>query len=831
MMKILKILAGLVVILIIAFIVFVSTFDVNKYKGQIITLVEQKTGRDFDIAGDLKLGVSLIPTIKIEKVKLGNADWGSQPDMVKVNTFEVQLGLIPLLSGQVKISELVLDTADILLETNKQGKGNWEFQTAKEPEKAAPKQEKGTAAVPAINISEFNIKNSKLTYRDGVTGKVTSVFIKEFVASGGTFSQALDVLLKADYNKVPLSLTGSLGSLESLTNNKNFPVDIEAGIGDAKLIAEGEIARPLEAKGVDLDFEFKTASFEPFEKILDKKFPNVGAVQAKGHISEKDDIYKLEAVNVDAVNSKLAVEGQVSAKTPAKGFAVDFDLSTDTLSNFNSIKEITGREFSKTPPFHMKGNVSEKDDIYHLKSVNASLGETQLNVDGTLTDLKKTEGSNLNIGFTSPSLSELNVLAGSELPAIGPISLKANVTDQKGAYLLKDMQFKADKTDLSGDLLVNLKDKRPALTASLNSNLVDLVPFTGKGEKTEKDKKKSAKKEKVFPSDPLPFESLKAVDATVDINAKQIRTADIALDNTILVMKLNNGNLVISKLNSNVGGGTLVMNMNLDASSGKTGNLDTNISVKGFQPSTLPDLKEKFTGAKTDLDTSVKGSGSSIAAIMANLNGKFLMQMGPGTYKSSTANAATSDIFSSMKSAIFSDKSASSGETKLNCGVVNLNIKDGIATADKGIAVSTTKMNIIGSGVIDLKTEKLDIGIDPQAREGVGISAGQLAELVRIGGTLAEPKAVPDTKAAVMAGISAGAAVATGGLSLIAGGLLDKETADEDPCNTALGIKQAKAKSSTTTTKEEPKSATEKATDTVKDVGKSITEGIKGLFE
>jgi AsmA family protein len=829
-MKLLKILAGLIVILLIALGIFISTFDVNKYKGEIITLVEEKTGREFDITGDLKLGVSLIPTVKVEQVKLGNADWGSQPDMVRVSTFEVELGLIPLFSGQVKINQLVLDSAEILLETNKEGKGNWEFQTKKETGKAAPKQDKDAGAVPAINISELNIKNSKLTYKDGVTGKVTSIFINEFVAEGGAFSQALDVLLKAEYNKVPITLDGSLGSLESLTNNRNFPMDFEAGVGEAKLKAQGEIAEPLNAKGLNLDLEFNTTTFEPFEKITGQKLPKLGPVEANGHISEKDDIYKLDAVNVNAINSSIVLDGQVSAKTPAKGFAFTFDMNTDNLSNFNAIKDITGREFSKTPPVNIKGNVSEKDGIYNLKAINASMGKTQLKVDGTLTDLKKTEGSNLNIDFASESLSELNVLAGSDLPAIGPISLKANITDQKGAYLLKNMQFKAAQTDLAGDMLVNIKDKRTALTANLSSNVIDLVPFTGKEEKQGKEEKKVTKKEKVFPSEPLPFESLKAVDANLDIKAKQIKTADLTMSDTVLSMKLNNGNLQIAKLNSNFGGGTLAMNMTLDASSGKSGTLETNLAVKNFQPSTLPDYKDKFTGAKTDLDTSVKGSGNSIAAIMAGLNGKFIMQMGPGTFKSSSAGAATADAFTSLKNAIYKD-GGSSGVTEIVCGVVNLNIKDGIATADKGIAINTSKMNIIGSGIIDLKTEKLDIGIDPQAREGVGISAGQLAELVRIGGTLAEPKAVPDTKAAVMAGVSAGAAVATGGLSIIAQGLFDKETADEDPCKTALGIKQAKAKPAETAPKEEPKSVTEKATDTVKDVGKSITEGIKGLFD
>ena len=213
---------------------------------------------------------------------------------------------------------------------------------------------------------------------------------------------------------------------------------------------------------------------------------------------------------------------------------------------------------------------------------------------------------------------------------------------------------------------------------------------------------------------------------------------------------------------------------------------------------------------------------------MAGSNGALLVKMGPGTFKISSTDAATTDLFSSIKSTVTSDDSGSSGATEIICSVINLNIKDGIATADKGIAVSTKKMNVIGSGTIDLKTEKLNINIDPQAREGVGISAGQLAELVSLGGTLSKPKAVPNTKAALKAGLATGAAVATGGLSILAQGLFDKSSVDEDPCATALGGKSTK----TTVAKEEPeKSTTTKAVDTVKDAGGAVTDTVKGWFK
>lgn len=172
--------------------------------------------------------------------------------------------------------------------------------------------------------------------------------------------------------------------------------------------------------------------------------------------------------------------------------------------------------------------------------------------------------------------------------------------------------------------------------------------------------------------------------------------------------------------------------------------------------------------------------------------------------------------------------SQSSDGTTLQCAVVNFDIKDGIATSERGIAISTNQMDVIGSGTINLKTEALDIGIKPQAKEGVGLSASQLAGLVRVKGTLASPKASADAAAVLTTGLSATTAVATGGLSLLAQGLLDRSTADANPCATALG---QKPEPTTKPVAEKETSTTEKAVDAVKDAGSSVTDTLKGFFD
>jgi len=862
----LKIIGGLAVLLMIALAIFISTFDVNKYKDDIMQIVRDQTGRDFDVDGDFKLGLSLLPTIKVEQVKLGNAKWGSVPDMIKVKSFEMELDLIPLLSGNVKISQLVLDTADILLETNKEGIGNWVFDVGRKNTEAGKKQISSDSGLASVNINEINIKNSGLTYKDGKTGKSTRVKIDEFVVESSTFSQSLDIVLKAVYNDISVSIYGSVGSLARLTENKKIPLDITTQISDAVLKIKGTVAEPMSMQGADLDLDFKASSLTPFAKIIEKELPDIGAVELIGHISEKKGKYKLDAVNAQALETQFTVDGQVSINKPLEGFDLNIKLETDSLVNFNKIKDLTGREFPALGPLYLKGHISEKDGFYQLdtfnvnlekdlvllngkltaqnplqgfdleiklnvenlakfnsltgqtlpdagpllvnghisekdgiylfKDVNVELPKSKLSIDGKLTDLIKTDGSDLNINFQSTSLAELNGFIGNELPALGSVSLIANVSDRNGSYHLQDMTFKADKTDLIGNIIINIKGERPALTATVKSDLIDLTPF-----ESDKKEEENVKKNKVFSSEPLPLDNLKAVDVDLDIKANRIKTTDLTLGNVILNLKLNNGNLTISKLNTNVGGGTLVMSMRLDASNSKSGNLNTNIDLINFQPSTMPDLKDKISGASTDLIIKANGSGGSVAEIMAGLNGNVLLTLGEGDIKSDKFGLLDAEILSSTLN-ILNPVSSKDKDRKLICGVVNFDITEGIAKIDKGIAISMQRMDIVGSGIIDLKTEELNIAVKPKTKGGIGISVGNMAELVKITGTLTEPEITPDTIAAFKTAASIGAAVATVGISLLAQRLFSKATEDVEPCATALGIKPESTTTTTTKTEE-----------------------------
>jgi AsmA family protein len=71
--RILAVLGGVVVLLLIAVAIAVSTVDVKEFVGPIKARVKASTGRDLDVRGGVDLKVGLEPKLVLDDVTLGNA--------------------------------------------------------------------------------------------------------------------------------------------------------------------------------------------------------------------------------------------------------------------------------------------------------------------------------------------------------------------------------------------------------------------------------------------------------------------------------------------------------------------------------------------------------------------------------------------------------------------------------------------------------------------------------------------------------------------------------------------------------------------------------------
>ncbi|PKQ09293.1 MAG: hypothetical protein CVT73_03395 [Alphaproteobacteria bacterium HGW-Alphaproteobacteria-12] len=184
---------GIVVILVLLLaggLYALTLIDLGRFAPQIEAAAQDATGRILKIEGPLHIGFSLTPTIVAEKVSVSNAEWGTKPRMLTAEKLELQVALLPLLSRSLDVREVTIEGADIYLETDRKGRGNWEFGKAG----AAPAPVEGEgggqsdgmslAGVPEVSISDF-----RLAYRDGETGKVSEAAFDDvsFLSRGDGF--------------------------------------------------------------------------------------------------------------------------------------------------------------------------------------------------------------------------------------------------------------------------------------------------------------------------------------------------------------------------------------------------------------------------------------------------------------------------------------------------------------------------------------------------------------------------------------------------------------------------------------------------------------------
>ena len=213
------------------------------------------TGRELTLGGDIDLKIGFHPTLEVQNVAFENAPWGSQPQMAQIKRFEVQVAILPLISGDIAVNRLIMVEPKFIVEINKSGKTNLDFDTPKEAEPPKAKDKPRDEGQALFELKEIEIKDGKFIYKDHQTGKTEVVDIVNLKLKAPTFGAAAGIDLKGNYNKMPFQVKGKIGQLSGILNPKEkWPLKLEAQAVKAKVSIDGNIQDPLSAQGIDLKF-------------------------------------------------------------------------------------------------------------------------------------------------------------------------------------------------------------------------------------------------------------------------------------------------------------------------------------------------------------------------------------------------------------------------------------------------------------------------------------------------------------------------------------------------------------------------------------------------
>ena len=154
----------LAVLILLAIVIVPQVFDPNDYRDQISELVQQKTGRELQLNGDLS--VSVFPWLGIRTQGLSL----SQPEeiggsMVQVETAQLRLKLMPLLSKRVEIDTVILEQPQLRFITLENGVNSTTGLTDNAEEEIEEEEASPELAL-ALVIQGVELTNGSLEYDD-----------------------------------------------------------------------------------------------------------------------------------------------------------------------------------------------------------------------------------------------------------------------------------------------------------------------------------------------------------------------------------------------------------------------------------------------------------------------------------------------------------------------------------------------------------------------------------------------------------------------------------------------------------------------------------------
>ena len=263
MKKILIILAAVIVLAVVGIVIFIATFNIDTYKGALITQLESLTGNTVEI-GHLSMEWKGRMMMEADKfVILVEEPGGQKVPALSFDRASAVVDLMPLLTRQLQISSISIDRPQIAIIRTEEGKitvrGYDPRKAAVAPagasdsglstKKAAVKAGASGAAAFGFNINSIVINDGAVRFVDLSGQPPTDIIIRKFDATLRNVSAATPITFSVKAavagERQDVDLSGTIGGF--LTGNiflKDFSLET-----DLSSFGHAEILQALPALG------------------------------------------------------------------------------------------------------------------------------------------------------------------------------------------------------------------------------------------------------------------------------------------------------------------------------------------------------------------------------------------------------------------------------------------------------------------------------------------------------------------------------------------------------------------------------------------------------
>ena len=285
-------------VVLLALVVLLVLWDWNWFKRPVERIVEQRTGRELRIEGDLDVDLGWTSTVRADRIRFANAAWAKAPLMASIERVEFDIELRPLLRRDVRIPEIRLTRPVLNLERGPQRQGNWEF--GNDDGGAGPQ------------FRRVLIDAGRFAYLDAA--QKTDIRIDVATDPASAAQPAPPILAEGggQWEGNRFTIEGRAESpLELRDAQSPYRLDLRAAAGATRAHARGELIDPLRLTRFDVQFELAGSNLDHLYPLLGIAMPDTPPYRFDGRLRRDGNTWRYTGFNGRVGDSDLAGDATV----------------------------------------------------------------------------------------------------------------------------------------------------------------------------------------------------------------------------------------------------------------------------------------------------------------------------------------------------------------------------------------------------------------------------------------------------------------------------------------------------------------------------------------
>lgn len=355
--------------IVLALLVFIAIFDWNWLKGPVERRVQAATGREFSIGGDLDVDLGWKPRVRADDVRFGNSRWSENVDMARVERVEFRIALLPLFDRRIEIPYLRATKPALVIERNREGEGNWVFDTpdTRADEPAQPMK---------LLVNQLFIDAGTLRLLEPTLETEVALDVKSEPLQRGEVRAPLVANGKGTYRSSPFELAIRVDSPLDLQNREQpYHVDAKVSAGATRARAQGALVGQLQLQDFALRFDLSGANLGDLYPLLGVAVPETPPYSLSGELGRDGDTWSYKNFKGRIGDSDMSGDASFAFGKPQR-------LTANVVStklDFDDLGTLIG-----APPSAKPGETASSDQKAQAAQVKAKgrvLPDSPFNLD------------------------------------------------------------------------------------------------------------------------------------------------------------------------------------------------------------------------------------------------------------------------------------------------------------------------------------------------------------------------------------------------------------------------------------------------------------------